>query len=160
MVILCTFMVEIALKAFAFGPRQYFSDTWYIFDAIVIVLSIVLIVLEWVLTDARFKTVAKVLRGVFRFLRLFLVLRKFNQVKRISTEGGRYQVRVPVEKVLEVLGRLQDQWDDPTIVRELKWSIEKISSNTLYEPLIEHKGAAKDASQWLDMMKQAKTVQV
>jgi len=38
---------------------------------------------------------------------------------------------------LEILNNLTNEFDDPDIVKELKWSIEKISSNKLYEPLIE-----------------------
>jgi len=40
------------------------------------VISIVLVILDWTLNDKNFKTVSKVLRGIFRFLRLFLVFRK------------------------------------------------------------------------------------
>jgi cAMP-specific phosphodiesterase 4 len=55
-----------------------------IFDAVVIVASIAILMLDLNINDANFTTVSKVLRGIFRFLRLFLVFRKFNQVKRIS----------------------------------------------------------------------------
>lgn len=44
------------------------------------------------------------------------------------------------------------EFDDISITRELKWCIDKISSNTLYEPLIEAGRDTKDASQWLESM--------
>jgi hypothetical protein len=56
--------------------QQYFSDWWSIFDALIIVASIVLIILDLNLDGAAFTTISKVLRGIFRFLRLFLVFRK------------------------------------------------------------------------------------
>jgi hypothetical protein len=35
------------------------------------------------------------------------------------------------------LNNLSNEFDDAEIKKELKWAIDKISSNTLYEPLIE-----------------------
>jgi hypothetical protein len=76
MVILCIFIIEIALKSFSFGIAHYFKDKWLVFDAIVILLSIAMLILDWTLQDSNFRTASKVIRGVFRFLRLFLVFRK------------------------------------------------------------------------------------
>lgn len=47
-----------------------------VFDSIVIVTSITLLILDDNLDNANFTTISKVLRGIFRFLRLFLVFRK------------------------------------------------------------------------------------
>ena len=58
-------------------------------------------------------------------------------MKRISNTSQRYNVRSPVEKILEILNNLVNEFDDVEIKKDLKWSIDKISSNTLYEPLIE-----------------------
>lgn len=82
--ILITFVIEILCKIFVFGWKNYFKDPWMIFDALVILISVILLILDSNMNDSNFKTVSKVLRGIFRFLRLFLVFRKFNQVKRIS----------------------------------------------------------------------------
>lgn len=76
MIILATFLLEIILKSIAFGVKVYFKDYWLVFDAIIIVLSMIMLLLDFVLKDAQFMTVSKVIRGVFRFLRLFLVFRK------------------------------------------------------------------------------------
>jgi len=84
LVILIIFIIEILCKIFVFGWKNYFKDPWMIFDAIIILISVILLILDLEMTDSNFKTVSKVLRGIFRFLRLFLVFRKFNQVKRIS----------------------------------------------------------------------------
>jgi cAMP-specific phosphodiesterase 4 len=82
--ILIIFVIEILCKIFVFGWKNYFKDPWMIFDALVILISVILLILDSNMNDSNFKTVSKVLRGIFRFLRLFLVFRKFNQVKRIS----------------------------------------------------------------------------
>lgn len=47
MVILCTFLVEIIAKSIAFTVSVYFKDKWLIFDAIVIALSIIMLLLDW-----------------------------------------------------------------------------------------------------------------
>jgi hypothetical protein len=57
-----------------------------------------------------------------------------------------------VEKILEILGSLCNEFDDPQIINEIKWSIEKISSNKLYDPLIESvKGKSQvEANNWIE----------
>ena len=54
MVILLIFLIEIILKSMAFGLRVYFKDYWLVFDAIVIVLSIVMLSLDKSLKDVQF----------------------------------------------------------------------------------------------------------
>ena len=78
-------MIEIALKSYSFGLKVYFKEKIYILDAVVIVASIILIgVEEVIITDnAIFKAISKMIRIVFRFLRLFLVYRKLVMSKTI-----------------------------------------------------------------------------
>lgn len=76
MAILIIFMGEIILKIIAVGLKEYFNDTWLLFDALVIVASVVLLILDFTLDNSEFSTISKILRGIFRFLRLFLVFRK------------------------------------------------------------------------------------
>lgn len=77
--ILIIFSLEIILKVYTLGIKLYFKDKWMIFDAIVIIFSIVLLALDLELSNESFKIISKVLRSIFRFLRLFLVFRKINQ---------------------------------------------------------------------------------
>ena len=81
MVILGIFLLEIVLKSYSFGLGNYFKDGWLIFDVVVIILSIVMLVLDWTLQSGSFKTASKVIRGVFRFLRMFLVFRKVLNIR-------------------------------------------------------------------------------
>lgn len=91
MVILIIFISEICIKIYAFGFRvknfsqisffinfkkKYFSDKWLIADALIIFLSIVLATLDLFWEDSVFGNVSKVIRGFFRFLRIFLIFRK------------------------------------------------------------------------------------
>lgn len=78
MVILIIFILEIWLKVIAVGAKEYFRDSWLVFDAIVILASVVLLILDFTLNNSQFSTISKILRGIFRFLRLFLVFRKVN----------------------------------------------------------------------------------
>lgn len=90
MVILGIFILEILLKVLVFGFKEYFKDSWLVFDAIVIFLSVVLLVLELTFDNDNFSTISKILRSVFRFLRLFLVFRKVNQFKKIAITHSRF----------------------------------------------------------------------
>lgn len=92
MVILGVFQIEIILKVIAFGMKIYFKDKWHLFDAIVIAASIVLLALDMKLDNKNFKTISKILRGIFRFLRLFLVFRKVTEFNKISNSGSKYKV--------------------------------------------------------------------
>lgn len=46
MTILCLFLIEIALKSFAYGVKTYFNDKWLLFDLVVIVLSTIMLILD------------------------------------------------------------------------------------------------------------------
>ncbi|CAD8106543.1 unnamed protein product [Paramecium sonneborni] len=148
LVILILFVLEISVRCYTNGLIVYFSDCWSFFDALIIIASIVLIILDLNLQGDAFTTISKVLRGIFRFLRLFLVFRKYNQVKKINNAGLRYSVRSPVEKVIEIMRDLADQFEDPDIIKQLNWGITHISNNTVYEPIIE--GRKSEALGWLN----------
>ncbi|CAD8117077.1 unnamed protein product [Paramecium sonneborni] len=156
LVILILFVLEISFRILSVGLISYFSDLWAIFDALIIIASIVLIILDLILEGDAFTTISKVLRGIFRFLRLFLVFRKFNQVKKINNAGARYVVRSPVEKVIEIMRDLADQFEDPDIIKQLNWGITHISNNTVYEPIIE--GKKSEALGWLYQPQQQQQV--
>ena len=69
-------------------------------------------------------------------------------MKKINNAGSRYNVRSPVEKVIEIMRDLADQFEDPEIIRQLNWGITHISNNTVYEPIIDTKKS--DALGWLN----------
>ena len=76
--ILIIFTAEIVIRCYGIGIKKYFKDKWLIWDGFVIVLSIALVFIELYadIENNNFTNASKVLRGVFRFLRIILLFRK------------------------------------------------------------------------------------
>lgn len=81
------------------------------------------------------------MRGIFRLLRIFILIRKLNAVRvrreiqqRIETKVD-YDLRAPLEKVLEALNDIRDQIhpSEERIIDSLSYCINMIQSNRLYE---------------------------
>ena len=75
LVILIIFIFEIMANMYAFGFKFYFRDRWLFFDALVIVGSIILVIVD-LTVDGTFNSISKIVRGIFRLLRIFLLFRK------------------------------------------------------------------------------------
>jgi hypothetical protein len=96
------FCVEIFLSTVGFGI-MYWCDKWNIADLIVIILTIILTVIDMVLTDANASNILRI-RGIFRLLRVFMLLRRFDVIRK-KTDARRkgissiYDIQSPVEKV-------------------------------------------------------------
>ena len=134
------FVIDIIMHINAFR-LLYLIDIWNILDLIVIILSIGLVLLDLLLpVDNNVRGFLKI-RGVFRLLRVFILIRKLNAVrirremrKKITTQLG-YDLRSPLEKVLDILNNLRDKLDpdEVKIIADLNFCIKTISSNRLYE---------------------------
>lgn len=74
LVFLAAFCVEIFLSGLGFGCL-YFKDIWNIADMVVIVLTIILTVVDMILDDANASSILRI-RGIFRLLRVFMLLRR------------------------------------------------------------------------------------
>ena len=122
----------------------YFRDRWMLFDAFVIAGSIVLVILDLNISNTQFSSISKILRAIFRFLRIFLLFRKVNHIKKIKVAYSRYDLKSPVEKIVEILGSLRDMLNNnKSLIKEIEWCIEVISSNRLYDPIIKTLGKEK-----------------
>lgn len=77
------------------------------------------------------------MRGIFRFLRLFLVFRKVTQFKQIKSNLLIHQTKTPVERLLEIFRKLKDNVDENEYIVTFDWSIEMISNNELYKPMFQ-----------------------
>lgn len=75
-VVLTIFILEIIFNIYAYGFKFYFRDRWLFFDALIMIGSIVLVVIDLVLENSSFNTISKIVRGIFRLLRIFLLFRK------------------------------------------------------------------------------------
>ena len=105
--ILGVFVIEIALHIYAYNVL-YLRDVWNLIDFIVILLSVLFVLLDMLLPDSGFKNILRI-RGIFRMMRIFLLIRKLNTlrvkrelVKRGLTKMG-YDLRSPLEKVIDIL---------------------------------------------------------
>ncbi|EGR31348.1 hypothetical protein IMG5_112180, partial [Ichthyophthirius multifiliis] len=75
--ILAIFLIEILLNSYSSGFVHYFTDKWLLLDFTIIIVSIILVVID-LSTDSssQFSSIASIVRGIFRFLRIFLLIRK------------------------------------------------------------------------------------
>lgn len=112
----------------------------------VIFLSIVLVVLDIFLTNKTFSNISKILRGIFRFLRIFLLFRKVTQFKNLRKFYSNYNVRSPLEKCLEILNDARISINDTMMLKDIEWCMEMLSSNKLYDPLSGFKKNEEDGS--------------
>merc|ERR1719235_1250251 len=80
-------------------------------------------------------------RGVLRLLRIVIVFRKIASAEKLiekSRHGDKLQITSPAERVLRLLNQLKDNRVLPYAVRrEIEYAIQKVSSNKLYEPIVE-----------------------
>lgn len=74
--ILIIFIFEILANLYAYGSKFYFRDRWLFFDALVIVGSIILVIVDIIFDESSFNSISKIVRGIFRLLRIFLLFRK------------------------------------------------------------------------------------
>lgn len=107
LVILGIFVVEILLNTYAFRGL-YYDDCWNIFDVLVIVLSIAFVIMDLTIENSTVRSVLKI-RGIFRLLRIFILVRKLNVLrvkrdirKRFATTLG-INIQSPLEKVMFIL---------------------------------------------------------
>ena len=118
MVVLGIFVVEIILHTFAYWVL-YLRDPWNIADIVIILISIAFVLVDLTAksNSSALKGILKI-RGVFRLLRVFILVRKLNIVrmktdirkKMMSTSSG-YDLRSPLERVLEILNDIRDSID-------------------------------------------------
>ena len=92
----------------------YMRDCWNIFDMIIILLSFMFVFLDIFVNNAKLQGFLKI-RGIFRLLRIFLLIRKLNTLKikrdiqkKNTVVNNGYDLRSPLEIVLEVLNNLRD----------------------------------------------------
>lgn len=87
LIILIVFLIEITFNTIAYGFSFYFRTKLLLFDAIVIIISFVLVIIELAIQDESknptLSLIARIVRGVFRFLRIFILFRKVSNISFI-----------------------------------------------------------------------------
>ena len=125
------FIIEIAIKLFAYG-HLFLLEFINVFDSIIVVVSYVMLIL-----NLKVKVV-----GILRVLRLIKViinLKRVSDEKRAQKEFIKEQKRQGsqmasyVERVLDFFERLaKNENVDKTLREDVEWAIDMISANKLY----------------------------
>lgn len=145
--LLGVFVMDITIHLLAFR-KMYLQDIWNVFDLLVILLCLAFVLIDIFVDNQSVKSFLKV-RGVFRLLRIFLLVRKLNTLRAIremeqrrmlqstmlQTANGGYDMKSPLEQVIEILTRLRDSIDvvEKTMIGDINYCMKVISSNQLYE---------------------------
>lgn len=79
LVILGIFCIEIGLHIIALG-KLYLKDYWNVFDIVIILLSLLFVFLDMFNDNSVLEGILKI-RGIFRLLRIFLLIRKLNTLR-------------------------------------------------------------------------------
>jgi cAMP-specific phosphodiesterase 4/calcium/calmodulin-dependent 3',5'-cyclic nucleotide phosphodiesterase len=73
------FLLEMGLGVYSLRLKGYFKDPWLLVDAMVITFSMGFVIYDIIEANSNAKAISpitKVIRAIFRFLRLFLLMRK------------------------------------------------------------------------------------
>lgn len=139
----------------------YLRDIWNLIDFIVIILSVLFVLLDMYLPDSGFKNILRI-RGIFRMMRIFLLIRKLNTlrvkrelVKRGLTKMG-YDLRSPLEKVIDILKDISDKLhsDEEKIKKDVDYALKIIQSGKLYEVNLEGQGDSAQNQAVMDLVNQ------
>merc|ERR1719197_985815 len=111
-----------------------------LFDAVVVFVSLILALVDQLIDQELAQRVYQ-LRGMLRLLRIVIVFRKLSSAEKLmekSRLGDKLHITSPAERVLRLLNQLKDNRVLPYAVRrEIEYAIQKVSSNKLYEPIVE-----------------------
>ena len=117
----------------------FVKDYWNIADITVILLAIVLVVLDMTLSGGELSGLLK-LRGLFRLLRIGILIRKFDAIRRKRAAQRKMQtrdifhVKAPAEIVNEILCEIRDMiQNDDKLLEDINYCIKMVSSGKLYE---------------------------
>ncbi|EGR34036.1 hypothetical protein IMG5_026420 [Ichthyophthirius multifiliis] len=130
--------------------QLYLKDYWNAFDAIVIILSLVLLMSSLLYKDAQFLKISKILRTLFRFLRILFVFRRIKEIDQKEKGMGNNSDKTPVERILQIFNFLKDQMQQEKYGKDLQWAIEMVSTNKLYEPILEKGTSTNEIQQWME----------
>jgi signal transduction histidine kinase len=125
-------------------------------DLTLIMATMALVILDVVGTDENLAKVTRI-RGLFRILRIVLLIRKVGALTRIQeldklyeaqsrcTEDETYELRTPIERVLFILRSLKSKIDgssEAKLIEDLSYCLRIIASNNLYDAELVVRGSA------------------
>lgn len=152
-------LIEVMLKCYAFG-WIYFKNCWNSFDAVVVVLSFGLSILQALAleegdnvkgADAGVLVRLFRLRIVLRLLRVLVVFERVKAKTKVIKKRG--AIESPLEHVLRVLTELHHHPGlHPRIISEVEYCVDIIRENRLYDTgaeILEGQDMDKDMEKWL-----------
>jgi len=129
---LSIFMVEIAVRIFAFD-KQFFRDFVQVIDMVVVTVSFVIAVVpEDVLSSVDFLNILRVVR-LFRLAVIINKLQRSREAAAMRSKRAMYKrLGAPVEKVLQFLTELRARQSAKRDQENIDWMMEVIASDELY----------------------------
>ena len=144
----------------AFG-WLFVKDYWNIVDITVILAAVALVITDIIYSGNNLDALLR-LRGLFRLVRIGILLRKFDAIRKKSLERkkmfGRdfYHVMAPSEIVNNILWNIRDLiQNDNKLLEDINYCIKMVSSGKLYETNFgegegdETDDKKKDAMSWV-----------
>lgn len=112
------------IKCYGQGTKLYFRDKLLLFDEIIILVSLALVILEicgvFEGKSHAYQCSSQVLRGIFRFLRIFLLIRKVSRLRKIKKI---LKVKTPADKIIRLLIRVKYYFDNMELINDIEWAI-------------------------------------
>lgn len=160
LVFLGIFIVEISMNFIGFGCL-FVKDYWNIVDITVILAAVALVITDIIYSGSNLDALLR-LRGLFRLVRIGILLRKFDSIRKKSIARkkmfGRdfYHVMAPSEIVNNILCNIRDLiQNDEKMLEDVNYCIKMVSSGKLYETNFgegegdESDDKKKDAMSWV-----------
>lgn len=134
--ILFIFCVDIGARIYAFR-MLYLRDKLNRIDIFIVILAIIFTILDININDRKAKAVLR-LRGVFRLLRVAILIRKLDELRnsrkaKMKSEIDYSDFKSPFERTIEILTNLKECLEDQKYVKDLNYCIKHISNGKLYE---------------------------
>ena len=161
LVFLSLFMVERGFALVAFGPVWFSKQPLEMFDAVVELISFVMIFVFWDDVEdeddsnsgAEAGSTLASLARLVRLVRIFRILTVMNKVQktRAAFKKTRYlKMGSPVERVMQLLRGLKEKAPTDDMQADLEWIIQLIASDKLYTIDLRAGGKIdKEMSAWL-----------
>ncbi|EGR33678.1 hypothetical protein IMG5_045930 [Ichthyophthirius multifiliis] len=150
LIILSIFFIEIILNSYSSGLKHYFSNKSLFLDFLIIIISIILVIIDISTSNNSFSSVATIIRGIFRFLRIFLLIRKFQTFKKIKVSST---INTPAERILEIMSEFKEYFDSINIIQDIQWTMDIIASNKLFDPLMLDENNNEQVIEWVNFGK-------
>lgn len=112
------------LKIYAFQSR-FLDEKMNLLDIFIILIAILFTILDMNIKDDIAGAVFR-LRGIFRLLRVALLIRKLDELKKSKKAKNKYQVdysdyKSPLERTLEILSYLRDDLQNQKYVKDVNF---------------------------------------